>query len=407
VHDKTQAGLQPLIRIEAASATAGDPPAAFALWRMGFRPFYLLASLFAASSVLLWIAQYSGVLTHAYLQGPAWHGHEMLFGFTLAVVAGFLLTAVRNWTGRETPAGYALMALVALWLAARILVLTPYAVAAMIANVAFPLALAVAIGRPLVQSGNRRNYLFIGLLVALSAASLIFHLSQFIVLPWLALPSLHASLDLILFIVAVVGGRVIPMFTNNGVPGAGATRRPWIERAALGGTLLVLAADLLQLPGPAAASLMLVVAAAHACRLWLWKPWRVRHAPLVWILHAAYAWVVAYFVLRGLAEIGLVDRVLSTHALTVGVIGGMTLGMMTRTARGHTGRTLIADPLETASFVLVCLAALLRVFGGIVFPGAYGMAVVASGICWSAAFGLYAALYASVLSRTRIDGKPG
>jgi uncharacterized protein involved in response to NO len=334
----------------------------------------------------------------------------MLFGYTLAVVAGFLLTAVRNWTGRDTPAGATLMALAGLWLAARILVLTPFAVPAMIANVACPLAIAVAIGRPLARSGNRRNYFFIALLLALSLAAMAFHLSRILPQPGIALPSLHAALDLILFIVAVVGGRVIPLFTNNGVPGAGATRHPWVEKAALGGTLIVVAADLLPLSGPVApvaALLMFAVAIAHGIRLWLWRPWRTRHVPLVWILHVSYAWVVAYLVLRGLAEIGVVDRVLATHAVTVGVIGGMTLGMMTRTARGHTGRALIADRFETASFVLVIVAALLRVFGALVHPGGYVWFVVASGICWSAAFGLYAARYWSVLSRTRIDGRPG
>src|SRR6185436_13653566 len=130
-----------------------QPPAHnFALWKLGFRPFYLLASLFSSISVLLWAAQFSGYLPAAYLQGPAWHGHEMLFGYTIAVIAGFLLTAVRAWTNQPTAGGVALMALAALWVGGRVLVLTPLALAAAIVNAAFPLAVAVAIGIPLVRA---------------------------------------------------------------------------------------------------------------------------------------------------------------------------------------------------------------------------------------------------------------
>ncbi|MCL4801301.1 MAG: NnrS family protein, partial [Burkholderiales bacterium] len=130
--------------------------ARLALWQLGFRPFYLLASAFAALSVALWLAQYAGVLPFAYLPGTAWHGHEMIFGYTLAVIVGFLFTAVRNWTGRPTPSGGLLMALAALWVAGRVLVLSPYGVAAAVVSAAFPAAAAIAIAVPLAQSGNRR-----------------------------------------------------------------------------------------------------------------------------------------------------------------------------------------------------------------------------------------------------------
>ena len=154
----------------------------FALWSLGFRPFYLLASAFAAVSILLWVCQYTGHLPAAYMRSPAWHGHEMLYGYTVAVMAGFLLTAVRNWTGMPTPTGRTLMALAALWIAGRVLVLTPFAMAAALVNAAFPVAIAVAIGIPLVRSHNRRNYFFIALLLLLGAAVLAFHLSALAIL---------------------------------------------------------------------------------------------------------------------------------------------------------------------------------------------------------------------------------
>jgi len=378
----------------------------FALWNLGFRPFYLLASLFGVVTILLWIAQLSGLLTGAYLQGPLWHGHEMLFGYTLAVVAGFLLTAVRAWTGQPTPVGVPLMALAALWVAGRVLVLTPYGELAAVANAAFPAALALAIAVPLWRARNTRNYFFVGLLLLMAALVAALHLTllDVIVLPPRA--SLVLGLDVMLFIMAVVGGRVIPMFTNNGVPGASATRQLWVERLALALILLLFVADLLQLAAPAVAAIALAAALVHGLRLLLWRPWRTLSTPLVWILHAAYAWIVVYLVLRSLAAVGWVAETHAIHALTVGAIGGMTLGMMTRTARGHTGRPLRADGFELACFVLIQVSALLRVFGAML-PSWYLPSVQISGLLWAAAFGIFVLRYWPILTRPRLDGKPG
>jgi uncharacterized protein involved in response to NO len=379
----------------------------FALWNVGFRPFYLLASGFAALSILLWVCQYTGHLPASYVRSPAWHGHEMLYGYTLAVIAGFLLTAVRNWTARPTPEGVPLMALAALWLAGRVLVLTPFAVTAAVVNAAFPVAVAIGIGIPIVQSRNRRNYFFIALLLLLGLAVLAFHLAHLGMLSWPERGSLQVGLDVVLFIMAVMGGRVIPMFTNNGVRGAKATRDPRVEKLALGGVLVLLAADLFQAPAEVIAVVALIVAVGHAARLYLWQPWRTLGTPIVWVLHLAYGWIVVYLVLRGLAALGIGSELFAVHALTIGAIGGMTIGMMTRTARGHTGRPLAADRFEVACYVLVALAAVIRVFGGMGLPGIYLATVVASGGCWSAAFALYAVRYWPVLSRPRLDGKPG
>ena len=396
-----------MLKIENSQPQEKAASAGFALWNLGFRPFYLLASSFAALSILLWICQYTGHLPAMYVRTPSWHAHEMLYGYTLAVVAGFLLTAVRTWTGKPTPSGVPLMVLAALWVAGRVLVLTPFATAAAVVNAAFPIAVAIGIGIPIVQSRNQRNYFFIALLLLLGIAVLAFHLAHLHMLPWPERASLQVGLDVVLFIMAVMGGRVIPMFTNNGVPGANATRHPVVEKLALGGVLALLAADLLQVPAGVIAVATLLVAMAHAARLYLWQPWRTFGAPIVWVLHVAYGWIVIYLVLRGLAALGIVGELLAVHALTVGAIGGMTIGMMTRTARGHTGRPLVADHSEVACYVLVVTAAAIRVFGGMLLPGAYQATVVASGICWSAAFALYTVRYWPVLSRPRLDGKPG
>ena len=152
---------------------------------------------------------------------------------------------------------------------------------------------------------------------------------------------------------AVMAGRVIPMFTNNGVPGAKATKQPWLEKAALGATLALLAADALQLQGGVLAALLGICAAAHLARWSLWQPWRTLRAPLVWVLHAAYLWIPVHLGLRAAAALGWLPLSTATHALTVGAIGGLIIGMMTRTARGHTGRPLVADRYEIACFAMV------------------------------------------------------
>jgi len=374
---------------------------------MGFRPFYLLASFFSAFSVLLWIAQYSGLLSTAYLRGSVWHGHEMLFGYTLAVIAGFLLTAVQNWTSQPTATGAPLMALAALWVCGRVLVLTSFHLMAAAVNAAFPVAIAVAIGIPLLRARNIRNYFFVGLLLLMGVLVLAVHLALRESLDLSPQLGLQLARDVVLFIMVVMGGRVIPMFTNNGVPGTNATRHALVEKIALGSVLLLFAADLLQWNPIVVATVALIGAIAHGVRLSLWQPWRTLATPLVWILHAAYAWIVAHLALRGLSGFEVVTDSLATHALTVGAIGGLTLGMMTRTARGHTGRPLKADGFELTVFLLVQVAAVVRVFGGIAQPGLYMASVRLSGLLWAAAFGLYTVRYWPVLTQARLDGKPG
>lgn len=384
-----------------------NAPPAFALWALGFRPFYLLASVFAAFSIALWAAQFSGALSRPYLSGPLWHAHEMLFGFTLAVVVGFLFTAGRNWTGRPTPTGALLAALAVLWVAGRVLVLTPFGMAAAIVDSAFPLACAVALGIPFWAARLKRNYFFVGLLVLLSAANFSMHLSQLGIstLPgWLGV---QIGLDAVLFIMAVMAGRVVPMFTNNGVPGANAQRQVWIEHASLAAVLLLLLADLAQLHGTLLALLAMVGAVAHGARWLLWKPWKTLRTPLVWVLHAAYAWIPLHLGLRAAFELGWIGSSIANHALTVGAIGGLTIGMMTRTARGHTGRPLRADRFDIASYVLIVLAAVTRVLTPALVPEWTMPAITFSSVLWSAGFAIYAVRYWPLLSRARPDGKPG
>jgi uncharacterized protein involved in response to NO len=369
-------------------------PARFALFDLGFRPFYLLAGAYAALAVPLWALQYAGWLPGANI---LWHAHEMVFGYAFAVIAGFLLTAVRAWTGRPTPTGAALAAIAALWLLARVLAFVSLPLAAW-AGALFALAVAWGIGRPLLAAGNWRNCFFVLLLLGLGAAG--------VVVQGYPQLGLALGLDVVLFAMAVVGGRVIPSFTNNALPGAGARRRAWLEFGALGSVLLLIAADALERT-ELAAGVALFAAALHAARLALWAPLKTWRRPILWILHLSYAWIVAHLALRGLTGFGVLPYALGTHALTVGAIGGLTLGMMTRTARGHTARPLQAGRAEIAAYVLVQLAALARVFVPLAAPAAQVGATIVSALLWCAAFAIFTVAYFPILSRPRLDGQPG
>ena len=353
---------------------------------------YLLAGAYAALGVPLWALQYLGWLPGA---DPLWHAHEMLFGYVFAVIAGFLLTAVRSWTGLGTPAGAPLAAVASLWLIARALALYSLPAAAL-ADAAFAIAVAWGIGRPLVLSRNR-NAFFIAVVLAMGAASVVFQAT-----PRLALA---LGLDVVLLVMTVVAGRVVPGFTNNAIPGAGARRIAALETACIASVLLLLAIDFLD--SNSSALVALAAAGLHAARLALWAPWKTRGRPILWILHLSYAWIVVHLALRGLAALEIVPAALATHALTVGAIGGLTLGMMTRTARGHTARPLTAGRAEIAAYVLVQLAAAVRVFLPLLLPSVYMAAVMVSAVLWSAAFTVFVVTYYPILTRPRLDGQPG
>jgi uncharacterized protein involved in response to NO len=386
---------------------ARAPAAGWALWQLGFRPFYLLAGAFSALSIGLWGLQLGGWLGRPYLHGALWHAHEMLFGYVLAVMVGFLFTAGRNWSGRPTPSGAALGALALLWLAGRVLVLTPWAWAAALVNVAFPLAAAAALARALFGAHNRRNYFFVGLLVLLGLAQASLHLAQLGAVEPPAWLGVHIGLDLVLFIMAVMAGRVLPMFTNNGVRGANARQQPAVEWLALGSIVALLLADASGLQGAALAPLLGGAALLHLLRLTLWRPWRTLRVPLVWVLHAAYLWIVLHLGLRAAAELHWVAPTLAWHALTTGAIGLLTIGMMTRTARGHTARALRADGFDVGCYLLVLGAAVLRVLLPLFLPTATAFAWQASAALWSGGFALFTWRYWPVLTRARLDGKPG
>lgn len=382
-----------------------------ALWELGFRPFYLLAAGLALLSVPLWALQFSGWLPSSGLRGAVWHAHEMVFGYALAVIIGFLFTAGRNWSGQPTPSGRPLMALAALWLLARVLVLTPWVWPSLLVNVAVPWLAAWGLWRALSRAGNQRNCFFVALLVLMGLAAAALHLSLMgrlnLPAPLQAGLGLPLALDVVLFMIAVMAGRVVPMFSNHGVPGMNARREPRVERAALGSVLLLMVLDGLGVQGGLLALVLALAMLVHLLRWWLWQPWRSLGNALVWVLHAAYLWLPVHLGLRAAAAMGWIPPGPATHALTLGVIGLMTLGMITRTALGHTGHALRAGPFEQLAYLSLLAAALLRVFLPLLAPALLMLSVQLSAALWGLSFALYLWRYAPMLLRPRVDGLPG
>lgn len=398
-----------LVQIERPSGRGKPQDSLPGLWRLGFRPFYLLGTVFAALAVPFWILRVAGtVVAPASLDAYRWHQHEMVFGFALAIVTGFLFTAVRNWTGLATPRGARLAALCALWLAARAAWFAAPMIWAFAIESVFVVLCAWSLLAVLVRARNRRNY-FVGLLylLLLVCDGLYVFASMGTLAPLAPDTALRGALYLIVLLTFVIGGRVIPGFTANTVRGGlSQWRDPRVDRAAIGAGAAAFAAEL---AGFAQAVVVLAAAAAllHAVRLWGWRPLAARGKPLLWILHLAYAWIPVGFALLAAASLGVIAHSIAVHAFTVGTVGGLIIGMVTRTALGHTGRPLTVDAREITMYVLVLAAAVLRVLVPLVSPALELASEIASAVLWSLAFLLYAVIYGPWLARPRVDGQPG
>jgi len=394
------------------SAPAAPPPQGWPLLRLGFRPFYLATAVWACVSVPLWLAVFFGHVSlplslTAVVPPLLWHGHEMLFGFAATAVLGFLLTAVRAWTGLDTARGPVLGALALLWLAARLAAfVAPYGLYAVLDAALLP-AVALVLLRVLLKAGNRKNLPLIALLGLMTLANGAFHLSVLGLLDCPAMSALHAELALIVLIVCVIAGRVVPMFTRNVTPGLVIVTSRHFELALLVCTALALLLWIGRAPAVVTSLASGLAAVLHTVRLWRWHPWVTRGRPILWILHASYAWLPLGFALLALAQWGWVAPTLAVHAFAVGVMGGLIIGMMTRTARGHTGRPLQASHAEVWAYSLVLTAAVLRVLLPWFWPQWTLHALQAAALLWAAAFAIYVLVYTPWLLRTRVDGKDG
>lgn len=378
---------------------------------LGFRPFFLLAGLSALVLMVVWLLVWDrgggGPLGY---YGPVdWHAHEMLFGFGTAVIAGFLLTAVRNWTGMQTPAGLPLALLALVWLGGRVLPGCAGCPALLGAAVdwAFLPLLALALARPLWQGRNRSNRWFLVLLGAMAVANGLVHAQA---LGWTtatAALGIAAMLTLTLILLVFVGGRIMPFFTESALAGSRPLTRRWVELSGVSLLSVLALVQALGLTGPVPAVLLAAAGLVQLVRLAGWYDKRVLQVPLLWVLYTGYLWLVLGLLLLAASELGAFPRSGARHALTIGAIGVFMLGMMARVALGHTGRTLAPARAIVAAFVVANLAAVARVFGPIVHPAGYPEWIMASGVLWVIAFALFTAVYTPILLRRRADGRPG
>ncbi|HWB49513.1 MAG TPA: NnrS family protein [Stellaceae bacterium] len=376
----------------------------------GFRPFFLGSAVWAVIGVPLWLGAYmSGLVLPTGLAPAVWHGHEMIFGFASATVAGFLLTAIPNWTGRLPLQGGPLGALVLVWAIGRVAVLLSAVTGAPIAAIAdlsFPAAFLAVVAREIVAGRNWRNLPVLGALSLLLIGNLLVHLEALGIADTAALGNRLGLVTLILLI-SLVGGRIIPSFTRNWlVKNRPAVPPPvsqgWFDVAALVITAIALLGWAIAPDDPATSGAVIIAGIAVALRLSRWRGSRTAAEPLLLILHIGYGWLALGLLLLGAN--GLADLLPATaalHALTVGAVGTMTLAVMTRATLGHTGRPLSAGPATKAIYGLVTIAAVLRILSPL--AGAETAPVLwAAGASWSGAFGLFALFYGVALVRPRI-----
>jgi uncharacterized protein involved in response to NO len=360
----------------------------------------------------LWLCAVTGHLSGWQPAGGwlAWHRHEMLFGFGLAVVAGFLLTAVQNWTGQPSLSGKPVAALAGVWLAARLAWLADAPLPLLIPlELAFPLLAAAAMGRLLWQARQTRNYPIVGVLALLAAADAVTLAGLARADDGWQRQGVWAGIWLVAAMMTIIGGRVIPFFTRRGLRRPGdappAVRQ---DQALLAGSVLtavLTAAGVTLSPQPWLAVLFAALGAGHAARLARWFDRDVRTVPLLWSLHLAYAWLpVACFGMAGWHLSLFASPSPSLHALTVGAMSGLILAMMARVTLGHTGRDLAPPPGMALGFGLLQAGAVARVFLTPVLPVA---GVWLAGVCWTLAFGIFVWRYAPMLVKARVDGHPG
>jgi len=368
-----------------------------ALWSAGFRPFFLLAAIWAALAVPVWLATYvHGYALPARLPAMYWHAHEMIYGYGLAAVAGFLLTAIPNWTGRLPVRGAPLAGLAALWVLGRAAGLTP----APWLDLAFPLALMAVVAREVAKARSFHNLPVVAILGVLFAGNVLVQLHALGIAYTAALGN-RIGVATLLLLIALIGGRLIPSFTRNWMARELPAARPpaphsALDWACLGLGLCGLAAWVAAPDSRVSFGLEIAGGGALAVRLARWRGLATVREPLLFVLHAGYAWLAAGLAFAGAnGFLGWLPAGAPLHALTAGAIGTMTLAVMTRASLGHTGRALTAGAGTVAIYVLVSLGAVLRVLA--LTP----MMTLLAGLAWASAFALFALLYGPLLLGTK------
>lgn len=366
-----------------------------------FRPFFMAAALYAIAMMFLWGAYAHGAIDFPfYYDDPVlWHAHEMIYGFTMAVVTGFLLTAVSNWTGQPPLNGIKLLGLLCLWLLGRVAMLVDLSALGYIAyfvQFAFIPVFAACLAVPLLRTGNRRNMVFLILLSGLWVLDILAFIYE-------DMTYLYGAMMIIMMMISIIGGRIIPFFTVNALKKRGlmlqVTPQMPFDLAALISLILVAGALLLDAPSMVVAILGFVSSGLHLFRM---RHYHIKHIwrdPMLWILHLGYLWLCIGLSLLALSALDFVPQTIALHALTTGALGTMTLGMMCRVCLGHTGRDLIADKVTILLFILIQSSAVLRVFGPFLVDYIGQIYIPLAALTWVFACVLYVWRYAPYVWR--------
>jgi len=387
----------------------------------GFRIFFLLAGLYAVAAMAAWLAWLgvhmlgAEVATGSFSGAPnVWHGHEMVFGYGVATLAGFMLTAVPSWTGAQPLSGRPLAILAALWLAARLALwasaLLPEWLVAIV-DLGFLPWLGFLVARQLLLKPQARNLVFLALLALLFAANFAVHLEWIGVAEYSASWGLSLGIVTLALMVAIVGGRIVPAFTRNALIREGESERlpqsfKPIEAASLIGAFAVTLCYLANAPDTITGGVAALAALAHLARLAFWRSWATRRAPILWSLHLAYLWLpIGYATIAAARLFDAMPEPVALHALGVGAIGGMTLAVMTRAALGHTDRPLAVTRPIALSYGLVALGALVRVFAPGLFPAFYLELIFVAGGLWIMGFAIFVTVYWPILSGPALSGE--
>ena len=381
-----------------------------ALFALGFRPFFLFAAFSAFSLITLWLYELSGKITiSGYYTPTGWHAHEMLFGYTVAVIAGFLLTAAGNWTGMKMIKGKQLVLLSAVFLLGRLAPFIPelpYWIIAAI-DLSFLPLVALLIALPVIKVKQWSNFVFVPLLLTMAAANLMVHLSVMGIISSSIVSGSRLMIYLVILLIVIMGGRVIPFFTERGVNGVTTKKWSWIERLSSLSVFLIVIGEVFFTDNIIIGYLAMFAAAINLIRVAGWYSNKIWQVPLVWILQIAYLWIVFGFVIKGWVIFDINESLFAFHAFSIGGIGIMTLGMMARVSIGHTGRDMELNHWMTLAFILINLAAVTRVILPMLMPNLYLFFIQFSGWLWVSAFIIFFVVYTPMWIRPRVDGRPG
>ena len=381
------------------------------LFNLGFRPFVLAAAGFAAVTMLAWLAVFSGRLhiEFEHLSASQWHAHEMVYGYAVAVIAGFLLTAVRNWTGIDTPRGWLLAALCFLWLAARLLLLsgTRFLPIAAVFDIAFQLLLLISVAWPIARVRQYRQIGILSKLTLMLAGNLAFYIGVEQASPELIRISLYGGFYLVIALILTMARRLVPFFTHSAI-GVELPNHRIVDLASLLGLLVFFLAELARPASNVSDVAAAVVFLANVFRLLRWNHPQVWRVPMLWSLFVALWCITVGFALVAGAELLAVPRLIGLHAMAVGGIGIVTVGMMGRVAVGHTGRDLSHPPrLYAIAIVLLLAATAVRILLPLAVPAWYVQCIQLSGALWIGGFSLFTLAYAPILCGPRVDGRYG